>query len=124
MASVGTRDEFKKETIRALQERAGNKCSAKGCERLTSGSNLRPDKASRIGVAAYITAAAPGGPRYDPSLSSEERSSIRNGIWISKISSDCCLDFWRFKGELVICSISRLWAAGAAHSVLSSFICF
>lgn len=82
MASVGTRDDFKKETIRTLQERAGNKCSAKGCERLTSGPNLQPDKASRIGVAAHITAAAPGGPRYDPSLSSEERSSIRNGIWL------------------------------------------
>lgn len=82
MASVGTRDEFKKETIRILQERAGNKCSANGCERLTSGPNLQPDKASRIGVAAHITAAAPGGPRYDPSLSSEERSSIRNGIWL------------------------------------------
>jgi hypothetical protein len=35
-----------------------------------------------IGVAAHITAAAARGPRYDPSLSAEGRSSITNGIWL------------------------------------------
>jgi hypothetical protein len=34
-----------------------------------------------VGVAAHITAASARGPRYDPSLSSEERSSERNGVW-------------------------------------------
>jgi HEAT repeat protein len=33
-------------------------------------------------VAAHITAAAPGGKRYDASLSSEQRKSIENGIWL------------------------------------------
>jgi len=35
-----------------------------------------------VGVAAHITAAAVGGPRYDPSLTSAERSSERNGVWM------------------------------------------
>jgi tricorn protease-like protein len=34
-----------------------------------------------VGVAAHITAASPGGPRYDPSLSSAERRSSTNGLW-------------------------------------------
>ena len=33
-------------------------------------------------VAAHISAAAPGGPRYDSSLSSGERKSYENGIWL------------------------------------------
>ena len=36
------------------------------------------------GVAAHICAAAPGpgARRYDPNMSSEERSHINNGIWL------------------------------------------
>lgn len=39
-----------------------------------------------IGIAAHITAAAPGigARRYDPSLTSNERSSIENGIWLCR----------------------------------------
>lgn len=35
-----------------------------------------------IGVAAHICAASPGGPRYDPDQTAEERSSQENGIWL------------------------------------------
>ena len=35
-----------------------------------------------MGVAAHITAASERGPRYDPSLTLEQRSSIENGIWL------------------------------------------
>ena len=37
-----------------------------------------------VGEAAHITAAAPGGPRYDASLSSAERRSYWNGIWLCR----------------------------------------
>lgn len=37
------------------------------------------------GVAAHITAAASGGPRYDPEMSSDERASERNGMWTCQI---------------------------------------
>ncbi len=33
-------------------------------------------------MAAHITAASPGGPRFDPSLTVEQRSSAENGIWL------------------------------------------
>jgi hypothetical protein len=35
-----------------------------------------------LGVAAHITAASPDGPRYDQNLSSEQRKSPDNGIWL------------------------------------------
>jgi len=35
-----------------------------------------------VGVAAHITAAAPGGPRYDANIAPEARSSVENGIWL------------------------------------------
>ena len=35
-----------------------------------------------IGVAAHITAAASGGPRFDPQLSPDQRSAAANGIWL------------------------------------------
>ena len=35
-----------------------------------------------VGVAAHICAAARGGPRYDPTMSSPRRSSPENGIWL------------------------------------------
>ena len=76
------RDEFASSIVRVLQERVGNRCSNPGCRCATSGPNFAPTKATRIGVAAHITAAATGGPRYDMSLSAEQRSSIENGIWL------------------------------------------
>lgn len=79
---ANNRDEFTKEIVRTLQERVGNRCSNPKCRCITSGPNHAPEKATRIGVAAHITAAAPGGPRYDPSFTPEQRSSISNGIWL------------------------------------------
>jgi hypothetical protein len=43
---------------------------------------MDPNKAINIGVASHITAAAPGGPRHDPSLTPTQRSSAENGIWL------------------------------------------
>lgn len=37
---------------------------------------------TNIGVAAHISAASPGGPRYDEMLTPEARSEIANGIWL------------------------------------------
>lgn len=35
-----------------------------------------------IGVAAHIIAASADGPRFDPSLTPDERRSVENGIWL------------------------------------------
>lgn len=78
------RDDFPSGTKDILARRVGMKCS--NCNKATSGPQANPSKALNIGVAAHITAAAPGGPRYDPSLSALERSGIENGIWLCQ---DC-----------------------------------
>jgi hypothetical protein len=43
---------------------------------------MDPSRSLNVGVAAHISAASPGGARYDPQLSAQERTSARNGIWL------------------------------------------
>ncbi|WP_147402484.1 hypothetical protein [Aeromonas veronii] len=76
------RDDFTEKTKKILQHRVGSRCSNPDCRCLTSGPNNNPEKATSIGVAAHITAAAENGPRYDEDLTQEERRSIFNGIWL------------------------------------------
>lgn len=75
-------DDFSEAVKRGLSSRVGNLCSNPDCRALTSGPQEDPAKALNIGVAAHITAASPGGPRYDPDLLPEERSGPSNGIWL------------------------------------------
>lgn len=79
---VNIRDEFTEKVKKTLQERVANRCSNPGCNCLTSGPNYDEEKATRIGVAAHITAAAQNGPRFNPFISNEERKHISNGIWL------------------------------------------
>ena len=80
------RDDFNQTTKDRLARRVGWRCSDPGCRRLTCGPHSQPDRTVSIGVAAHITAAAPGGPRYDHTLTAEIRTSIANGIWLCQ---DC-----------------------------------
>src|ERR1700733_2771790 len=75
-------DDFSESTKRALANRVGNLCSRPECHALTSGPQSDPAKALNLGVAAHITAASPGGPRYDAFLSQDDRCSATNGIWL------------------------------------------
>ena len=79
MAARG-RDDFTRKTVELLAKRAGGKCSI--CQCTTWGPNDSPFRATNIGQAAHIAAAAVGGPRYDEKMDAEERSSISNGIWL------------------------------------------
>jgi hypothetical protein len=76
------RDDFSQDTKWVLAHRANLICSNPYCETTTGGPQDDPTKALNIGVAAHVTAAAKGGARYDDSLTSEERSSAKNGIWL------------------------------------------
>lgn len=76
------RDNFTKPTIDILAKRAGFICSNPECKKHTVGPNEKKDKATLIGIAAHITAASPGGPRYDENLTVEQRKHISNGIWL------------------------------------------
>ena len=76
------RDDFSAQVKEILAKRVGFRCSNPTCRKLTSGPNSDPYKATSIGVAAHICAAAPGGARYDITMSSEDRAAIHNGIWL------------------------------------------
>lgn len=73
---MNKRDDFSQKTIDRLCERVGGKCSNPNCRRETKGPHSNPQKRVSIGEAAHIAAAAEGGPRYNPDLTPEERSSI------------------------------------------------
>lgn len=76
------RDDFTQNTKRILARRVGYKCSFPACGKPTDGPHTNQDKYLSIGVAAHITAASPGGPRYDDTLTPEQRRNIDNAIWL------------------------------------------
>jgi hypothetical protein len=79
------RDDFSVATKDLLAKRVGFHCSNPECQRPTSGPQVDPAKAINLGVAAHISAAAPGGPRYEADLSPEQRCDSSNGIWLCQI---------------------------------------
>jgi hypothetical protein len=81
-----------------------------------------------IGVAAHITAASPGGPRYDLHLTPVERAGHENGIWLCQncaklIDNDVraypatVLKAWKFEAEA---SAARTIGKTATPEVLPS----
>ncbi len=77
------RDEFPQSVKDTLGRRVGYLCSR--CYISTLGPTTDPHRSSNTGVAAHITAAASGGPRYDANLTPEERKAATNGIWCCAI---------------------------------------
>lgn len=108
------RDDFTSAIVKALRDRVNNLCSNPDCGNLT----VEPQKTDKskiniTGIAAHICAAAIRGPRYDESMSPEERKSIDNGIWLCnhcarkidtepKAYSVELLKFWKKKAELKV----------------------
>lgn len=76
------RDDFKKPVIEALSRRVAQRCSNPECRVPTAAPSDTELGVNNIGIAAHIHAASPGGPRYDLSMTSDERASIKNGIWL------------------------------------------
>lgn len=79
---MAKRDDFSPRVKDILAKRVGMRCSNPNCRQPTSGPQEDPQKVLNVGVAAHITAASSKGPRYDRSLSADERSSPENGIWL------------------------------------------
>ncbi len=76
------RDDFSQKVADNLAKRVANHCSNPNCRKKTSGPHTEVEKALNVGVAAHITAASPGGPRYDSMLTPAQRKSGENGIWL------------------------------------------
>lgn len=110
------RDDFTEEVKHTLAARAGTVCSNPKCRALTSGPQEDAAKALNVGVAAHITSAAPGGPRYNRSLSAEERRHPDNAIWLCQTCAKLVDNgASRFPEELL-----RAWRTVAEHEALSS----
>ena len=76
------RDDFLQAVKDTLARRVSFLCSNPSCPLGTIGPHSDQSKSINKGVAAHITAASPGGKRYDDLLASDERSSVTNGIWL------------------------------------------
>ncbi len=75
------RDDFTQAAIQIMFKRAGGKCCR--CYAPTFGPvTNNPNRYRNIGQAAHIAAAASGGPRYDPRMRTEDRTSAANGLWL------------------------------------------
>ena len=84
---LSNRDDFSPRIKLALAKRVGFRCSR--CDAQTVGAKTGTDDEDfSVGKAAHIKAAAPGGPRYDPDQTPEERASIKNGIWACATCAD------------------------------------
>ena len=104
------RDDFTQQTLDTIAKRVGVRCSNPSCRKLTTGPRSDSSKIVNIGVGAHITAASENGPRYNSKLSSEERKSANNGIWLCQncaklIDNDpekypiAALEDWKIKSE-------------------------
>jgi hypothetical protein len=96
------RDNFSKAVIEKLHKRVAGRCSNPTCRVPTIGPSSDPDKSISIGVAAHITAASIGGPRYCHTMTERARKSMDNGIWLC---SNCSIaidrDIDRYPVELL-----------------------
>jgi hypothetical protein len=106
------RDDFPNDTKDLLARRSGHRCSNPQCRQPTSGPQADANKSINVGVAAHITAASRGGPRYDSALTAGERGSAKNGIWLCQICAKMVdddperfsvwrLQEWRHTAELL-----------------------
>ena len=86
---MNDRDSFAKPVIDAIAKRASYICSNPNCRAMTLGpSENDPGKVLFVGRAAHISGAAPGGARYDPSLSAEQRRAITNAVFLCSNCAD------------------------------------
>lgn len=76
------RDEFTAATKRTLAARVGYCCSNPDCRVPTVGPQHGDAGYVNLGVAAHITAASVGGPRYDHGIGPDNRKDGENGIWL------------------------------------------
>jgi hypothetical protein len=76
------RDDFSDVVKRTVGARVGYECSNPSCRAHTTGPQVNPTMALNLGVAAHITAASEGGPRYDRAITSDQRRDAANAIWL------------------------------------------
>jgi hypothetical protein len=111
-----SRDEFPHAVRLNIAARAGHQCSFPDCRAPTAGPQLDDRRSVNVGVAAHISAASLGGPRFDASMSSESRTSAANGIWLCQTHAKLVdNDPSRFATDLL-----RQWKEDAERAALEA----
>ncbi len=96
------RDEFGPAVKAVIAARVAHRCSNPQCRAATSGPGSDNKASVNVGVAAHITAAAPGGARFDATMSSEDRSATSNGLWTCQTCSKLIdSDTWLYSVDLL-----------------------
>lgn len=99
---MNKRDDFTSSVKSELARTVGFRCSNPACGVSTAGPNKNFTGSVNLGVAAHICAASKGGPRYDSQMTSEERRSFANGIWLCQSCSRLIdVDFTNYTVELL-----------------------
>lgn len=106
------RDDFSPATKSMLAARTGHACSNPDCRVVTEGPQADAHKAVNVGVAAHITAASKNFARYDPVLTSEQRESIINGIWLCQT----CAKLIDNDEKTYSVALLYHWKLGAEHA--------
>lgn len=81
------RDDFTQSVIKKLRDRVAHRCSNPSC-RVATSAPQDEEGVTNVGKAAHICAASPGGPRFDASMTSNERKALSNGVWLCAIHAD------------------------------------
>lgn len=83
MTPTSLRDRVPPAQEKVVIARSGNKCAYPGCGLdLTIDPKADGDRPKATGKVAHIAAASPGGPRFDASMTPEERGSAQNLIYL------------------------------------------
>jgi hypothetical protein len=115
LLGMSARDDFSGDVKNQLGLRVGFLCSNPICQRFTTGPRSGSSKSVNIGIAAHITAASPGGPRYDAAASPAHRKSVENGIWLCQV----CAKLVDNDTPKYSAAVLREWKATAERDALA-----
>jgi hypothetical protein len=100
---MSNRDDFTEAHKRILGDQVGWRCSNPECRASTKGPHSSDNRAIHVGVAAHIHAAAVGGPRFSATQTTDERSSLDNGIYLCETcAARIDRDVERYTAELLL----------------------
>ncbi len=125
------RDEFPQQVKEVLALRVNHCCSNPDCRAPTSGPREDVGKSVNVGVAAHISAASLGGPRFSFQMRPEDRRAATNGIWLCQncaklVDSDpgrfaCQMLFdWKRDAEAEAQQLIGKPSLGATASILTT----
>lgn len=108
------RDDFPARIRHQIEMKSAYRCSNPACLKVVIGPSQDFRRVVHMGVVSHISAASPRGPRYDPSISQEERMGEENGVLLCRYCAALVdVDEDSYPPELL-----RQWRRGAYQRAL------